>query len=67
MTLVYIHESMNPYVVSVLFVHNKDGTWMIYVDRCAINNIILKYRHSIPRLGDMLDKLHGSYIFFKWI
>jgi len=35
------------------------------VDCCAINNIIVKYRHLIPKLDDMLDKLHESYVFSK--
>jgi len=65
MTLAYIHESMNPYVILVLFVHSKDETWMICVDRCAINKITLKYRHPIHRLDNMLDELHGFCIFFK--
>ena len=36
------------------------------VDCLVINNIIVKYRHLIPKFDDMLDKLHGSSIFSKF-
>ena len=35
-------------------------------DYRAINNIIVKYRHSIPQLDDMFDELRGSCIFSKF-
>jgi hypothetical protein len=56
---------MSPYVMLVLLVPKKDRTWRVCVDCRVINNIMVKNRHLIPRLDDMLDKLHGSCILSK--
>ena len=56
----WVQESLSPCVVPVLLVTENDGKWRMCIDCRAINNIIVKYRHPIPRLNDLLDEFDGA-------
>jgi hypothetical protein len=60
----YISENMSSCAVLVLLVSKKkNGTWRMCVDCQVINDIMVKYKHLITRINDMLDELHGSCMF----
>jgi len=57
----YVCECLNPCAVSVILVPKKDGSWRMFVDCRAINNITVRF----TRLDNMLDELSGSMIYSK--
>ena len=61
----WVQHGMSPCAMLVILVPKKDGTWRMYIDCMAINNITIKYRHPIPRLDDLIDELHDATIFSK--
>jgi hypothetical protein len=61
----YIHPSVSPWGVPVLFVKKKDGTLRLYIDFRQLNKITVKNKYHFQRIDDMFDKLMGASVFSK--
>ena len=61
----YIRPSVSPYGAPVLFAPKKDGGLRLCIDYRGLNKITVKNSFPIPRMDDMLDRLHGAKYFSK--
>ncbi len=61
----YIQPSKSPYGSPVLFVKKKEGTLRMCVDYRALNKLTIKNKYPLPRIDELLDRLHGSKYFSK--
>ncbi|RDY03505.1 Retrovirus-related Pol polyprotein from transposon 17.6, partial [Mucuna pruriens] len=51
---------MSPFVMPIILVPKKDGTWRMCIDCKPINNITFTYRHPIPHLDDLIRVNEGD-------
>jgi hypothetical protein len=47
----------------VIFIPKKDGTQKLCVDYCALNEVTIKNKYPLLRIGDLFDQLHGVCVY----
>ena len=61
----FIKPSVSPRTAPVLFNRKKDGTMRLCINYHGLNQATIKNKYPIPRIDELLDRLHGSHIFTK--
>ena len=61
----WIRPSSSPYGAPVLFIPKKDGKWRMCIDYRALNKITVKNRYPLPKVEELMDRLHGAKYFTK--
>ena len=60
-----IRPSTSPFASPVLFVKKKDGSLRLCIDYRGLNKVSVKNRYPLPRVDELLDRLHGAQVFSK--
>ena len=61
----WITDSHSRYAAPVIFVKKPNGTLRMCVDYRGLNKITIKDWYPLSYIDDLLDKLHGGWIFTK--
>jgi hypothetical protein len=61
----FIHPKSSSWGAPVIFVLKKDSTQRLCVDYRALDEVAIKNKYPLPRIGDLFDQLRGACMFSK--
>jgi len=61
----WVTDSHSCYAAPIIFVKKPDATLQMCVDYRGLNTIMAKDQYPLPYIEDLLDKLHGAWVFTK--
>ncbi|GJY69107.1 putative reverse transcriptase domain-containing protein [Tanacetum coccineum] len=61
----FIRPSSSSWGAPVLFVKNKDGSFIMCIDYPELNKLTVKNRYPLLRIDDLFDQLQGSSMYSK--
>ncbi|MDM1593471.1 reverse transcriptase family protein, partial [Escherichia coli] len=59
----FARPSVSPWGTPVLFQKKKDGTLRLCIYYRGLNQLTIKNKYPIPRIDELLDRLHGTEVF----
>jgi hypothetical protein len=59
------YRMATPELAPVIFFPKKDDTQRLCVDYHALNEVTVKNKYPLPRIGDLFNQLRGACVFSK--